>query len=125
MQAEPAICRQPRGFCAMLRPPPISLTLQPRATESRPMSPTATAVPPVSGNPVPLRVAVAAHQGPKLGHSLWQVANSFLPFFGLCAAMYGSRALDLPSWTLLPLLLLDRKSVAGGKGGSVRVYLGG
>ncbi|MDN3562766.1 hypothetical protein QWY95_23040, partial [Halomonas neptunia] len=70
------------------------------------MSLTATAVPPVSGNPVPLRVAVAAHQGPKLGRSLWQVANSFLPFFGLCAAMYGSRALDLPYWTLLPLILL-------------------
>lgn len=65
-----------------------------------------TAVPPVPAAAPPLRVAVAAHQGPQLRRSLWQVANSFLPFFGLCAAMYASWTLDLPYWAMLPLILL-------------------
>lgn len=35
-----------------------------------------------------LRKTLQHHQTPILRHSLWQVANTFLPFFAVCAAMY-------------------------------------
>lgn len=47
-----------------------------------------------------IRAAVSAHRAPSLGRSLGQVANSFLPFLALCAAMYWM--VDaLPYWVTL------------------------
>ncbi|HEX6957524.1 MAG TPA: fatty acid desaturase [Ferrovibrio sp.] len=51
-------------------------------------------------------MAVAAFQTPSLAVSLWQVLNSFLPFLGLCAAMYACLEIGLPYWAVLPLAVL-------------------
>jgi omega-6 fatty acid desaturase (delta-12 desaturase) len=48
-----------------------------------------------------LRSAVHRYQSPSVTRSLGQIANSFLPFFGLCAAMYAS--LGLSYWITLAL----------------------
>jgi omega-6 fatty acid desaturase (delta-12 desaturase) len=54
---------------------------------------------------VAIRAAVSAHRVPSLGRSLWQVANSFLPFLGVCAVMYWTYG-AVPYWaTLLAALL--------------------
>lgn len=68
------------------------------AGAARPGSP--APFPPRSGGD--LRQAIASYQGAALGRSLWQIANSFLPFLTLCAAMYGALALGLPGWAILP-----------------------
>jgi omega-6 fatty acid desaturase (delta-12 desaturase) len=48
-----------------------------------------------------LRAALAGHQAPVLGRSLGQMATTFLPFFGLIAAMYA--LLDVSPWLSLAL----------------------
>lgn len=50
-----------------------------------------------------LRAVLAAHQAPILGRSLGQLASTFLPFFGLIAAMYLLRAVS--PWLSLALAL--------------------
>ena len=39
-----------------------------------------------------LRATLAPHQAPVLRRSLGQIASTFLPFFGLIAAMYALRS---------------------------------
>jgi omega-6 fatty acid desaturase (delta-12 desaturase) len=51
----------------------------------------------------PLRAILATHQAPMLGRSLGQMASTFLPFFGLIAAMYVVR--DISPWLSLALTL--------------------
>lgn len=51
-----------------------------------------------------LRAAVASYQAPLLGRSLWQIANTFVPFFAICLAMYA--ALSLSYWLTLGLSVL-------------------
>src|SRR5260370_30375065 len=48
-----------------------------------------------------LRAILAAHQGPVLRRSLGQLATTFLPFFGMIAAMYA--LLDVSVWLSLAL----------------------
>lgn len=48
-----------------------------------------------------LRSILAAHQAPILSRSLGQIASTFLPFFGLIAAMYA--LLDVSAWISLAL----------------------
>jgi omega-6 fatty acid desaturase (delta-12 desaturase) len=52
-----------------------------------------------------IRAAVSAHRHPSLGRSLWQVANTFLPFFALCAVMYWT-VQTLPYWVTLLVAVL-------------------
>ncbi len=51
-----------------------------------------------------LRAAVASYQAPVLGRSLWQIANTFVPFFAICMAMYAT--LSLSYWLTLGLSVL-------------------
>ena len=50
-----------------------------------------------------LRDILAAHQAPMLGRSLGQLASTFLPFFGLIAAMYALRGVSV--WITLALAI--------------------
>ncbi len=50
-----------------------------------------------------LRATLASHQAPVLGHSLGQMASTFLPFFGLIAAMYA--LVDISPWLSLALAI--------------------
>ena len=52
-------------------------------------------------NPRDLRGILAAHQAPVLWRSLGQIASTFLPFFGLIAAMYAALAVSF--WLSLAL----------------------
>ncbi|MCC7273624.1 MAG: fatty acid desaturase [Alphaproteobacteria bacterium] len=47
-----------------------------------------------------VRAATSAFRSPILRHSLWQVANTFPPFFAICAFMYWGAA-TLPYWVTL------------------------
>ena len=62
---------------------------------------------PASGGPdarkLALRAILAAHQTPLLGRGLGQLASTFLPFFGLIAAMYLLRGVSV--WLSLALVL--------------------
>jgi omega-6 fatty acid desaturase (delta-12 desaturase) len=50
-----------------------------------------------------VRAILAAHQAPLLGRGLGQLASTFLPFFGLIAAMYLLRGVSV--WLTLALVL--------------------
>jgi acyl-lipid omega-6 desaturase (Delta-12 desaturase) len=50
-----------------------------------------------------LRAILMAHRTPVLSHSLGQMASTFLPFFGLIAAMYMIR--DISAWLSLALTI--------------------
>ena len=43
-----------------------------------------------------LRRSTRVYEGGQLSRSLWQMANSFLPFIALCALMYRTLAISLP-----------------------------
>ena len=43
-----------------------------------------------------LRRSTRVYEGGDLRHSLWQMANSFLPFFIVCALMYRTLAISVP-----------------------------
>jgi omega-6 fatty acid desaturase (delta-12 desaturase) len=51
-----------------------------------------------------LRSTLNRHQTPILRRSLWQIANTFLPFFGVCAAMY--LTVDVSYWITAGLALV-------------------
>ena len=51
-----------------------------------------------------LRRSTRVYEAGKLRHSLWQMANSFLPFFILCALMYRTLAISLPLTAALAVL---------------------
>jgi len=56
---------------------------------------------PTPGNPAgddrdAVRLSTRAYEGGRLSLSLWQMANSFLPFFVLCALMYWTLTFSLP-----------------------------
>jgi omega-6 fatty acid desaturase (delta-12 desaturase) len=52
-----------------------------------------------------IRAAVSAYRVPSVGRSLWQIANTVLPFLALCALMYTAGPI-MPYWvTLLAVVL--------------------